>query len=544
MRPKIFYKYRVIMENGENGGKKRFYWNILIFIGCILLIISYFTTRCSNNRNELSVTNHKWDKLLLVLDQIEQNYVDTLNYKDIVEKILPGVMESLDPHSVYLPPVELEEAEESLEGNFSGIGIQFNVPNDTAIVISVIPGGPSERAGLLSGDRIIKVDGKIVAGVKLNQDSLVKRLKGPQGSNVTINVKRDNLAELVPFTIKRDKIPVKSIDVAFMINDTLGYVKLSKFTRTSYKEFVSAMEIIKAKGAKKLIFDIRDNTGGYLDQALLLSNEFLAKGNLIVYMQGTHRPRQDFFADGKGKWQDVKLYVLINENSASSSEILAGAIQDNDRGTIVGRRSYGKGLVQEPIYFTDKSGVRLTVARFYTPTGRCIQKPYSKDYQYDIYERYKHGEMTVADSIKRNDSLKFITPKGKTVYGGGGIIPDVFVPIDTIGVTDFLVAVNKKSLQMKYSISLSDKYRAQLRNVKTFPQLERLISTINLEKGFLAYAKENGVVPKVGEWEKSRDVLLLQIKGLFGRYSVLDDNAFYPYILRVDNVIKKIEKEK
>ncbi|MEF9931946.1 MAG: S41 family peptidase, partial [Bacteroidales bacterium] len=238
------------------------------------------------------------------------------------------------------------------------------------------------------------------------------------------------------------------------------------------------------------------------------------------------------------------LYVLINENSASSSEILAGAIQDNDRGTIVGRRSYGKGLVQEPIYFTDKSGVRLTVARFYTPTGRCIQKPYSKDYQYDIYERYKHGEMTVADSIKRNDSLKFITPKGKTVYGGGGIIPDVFVPIDTIGVTDFLVAVNKKSLQMKYSISLSDKYRAQLRNVKTFPQLERLISTINLEKGFLAYAKENGVVPKVGEWEKSRDVLLLQIKGLFGRYSVLDDNAFYPYILRVDNVIKKIEKEK
>ncbi|MEF9986716.1 MAG: S41 family peptidase [Bacteroidales bacterium] len=532
------------MENGENGGKKRFYWNILIFIGCILLIISYFTTRCSNNRNELSVTNHKWDKLLLVLDQIEQNYVDTLNYKDIVEKILPGVMESLDPHSVYLPPVELEEAEESLEGNFSGIGIQFNVPNDTAIVISVIPGGPSERAGLLSGDRIIKVDGKIVAGVKLNQDSLVKRLKGPQGSNVTINVKRDNLAELVPFTIKRDKIPVKSIDVAFMINDTLGYVKLSKFTRTSYKEFVSAMEIIKAKGAKKLIFDIRDNTGGYLDQALLLSNEFLAKGNLIVYMQGTHRPRQDFFADGKGKWQDVKLYVLINENSASSSEILAGAIQDNDRGTIVGRRSYGKGLVQEPIYFTDKSGVRLTVARFYTPTGRCIQKPYSKDYQYDIYERYKHGEMTVADSIKRNDSLKFITPKGKTVYGGGGIIPDVFVPIDTIGVTDFLVAVNKKSLQMKYSISLSDKYRAQLRNVKTFPQLERLISTINLEKGFLAYAKENGVVPKVGEWEKSRDVLLLQIKGLFGRYSVLDDNAFYPYILRVDNVIKKIEKEK
>lgn len=530
------------METDDNNSGKRrpIPWNFLIIVLCLVLIAGNFITRCSS-RKELAVDSHKWDKLLLVLDQIEKNYVDTISYKDIVEKVLPSLMENLDPHSVYLPPVELEQAEESLEGNFSGIGIQFNVPNDTAVVISVIPGGPSERVGLLSGDRIIKVDGKVVAGVKLNQDSLVKRLKGPQGSQVQIDVKRDNLAELVPFTIKRDKIPVKSIDVAFMLNKTLGYIKLSKFTRTSYKEFTKAMDGMREQGVKELIFDLRDNTGGYLDQALLLSNEFLAKGELIVYMQGLHRSRQDFFADGKGKWQDVKLYVLVNESSASSSEIFAGAIQDNDRGTIVGRRSYGKGLVQEPIYFTDKSGIRLTVARFYTPTGRCIQKPYSEDYQYDIWERYKHGEMTVADSIKRNDSLKFLTPKGKTVYGGGGIIPDIFVPIDTVGVTDFLVSVNKKSLQVKYSIKLSDKYRGQLREVKTFQQLEKLISTIDFERGFLAYAKENGVMPKSGEWEKSKEVMLLQIKGLFGRYSILDDHAFYPYLLKVDNVIKQIE---
>lgn len=531
------------METGEDKGKKRAYWNLVIAVICLFFLAAHFFTRCSNRR-ELAVNDHKWDKLLLILDQIEKNYVDTINYNEIVEKILPDVMEHLDPHSVYLPPQELEAAEESLEGNFSGIGIQFNVPNDTAIVISVIPGGPSERAGLLSGDRIIKVGGKTVAGVKMNQDSLVKRMKGPQGSEVQIEVMRDNLAELVPFTIRRDKIPVKSIDVAFMINDTLGYIKLSKFTRTSYKEFVKAMDGIKEKGMKALIFDLRDNTGGYLDQALLLSNEFLSKGDLIVYMQGIHRKRQDFFADGKGKWQDVNLYVLVNEGSASSSEIFAGAIQDNDRGTIVGRRSYGKGLVQEPIYFSDKSGIRLTVARFYTPTGRCIQKPYSEDYQYDIYERYKHGEMTVADSIKRNDSLRYTTPKGKVVYGGGGIIPDVFVPIDTVGVTDFLVAVNRKSLQMKYSIQLADQYRARLREVKTFPQLEKLISSIDIGNGFLAFAKANNVIPKPGEWEKSGEILVTQIKGLFGRYSVLDDNAFYPYILRLDNYIKAIETKK
>lgn len=507
-----------------------------------LLICSMYVGKCSKGRKELQVNNHKWDKLMLVLDQIDRNYVDTIDYAAVMEKILPDLMQNLDPHSVYLPPVELEAADESLEGNFSGIGIQFNVPADTAIVISVIGGGPSEKAGLLSGDRIMKVDGRVVAGVKMNQDSLVKLLKGPQGSKVHVEVKRDNLAELVPFDIIRDKIPVKSVDVALMVQDSLGYVKLSKFSRTSYKEFLKAVQPLREAGLKALVFDLRDNTGGYLDQALLLSNEFLKAGELIVYMEGKNRGRQDFHADGTGALKDVELYVLMNESSASSSEIFAGAMQDNDRGTIVGRRSYGKGLVQEPVYFTDKSGIRLTVARFYTPTGRCIQKPYSEDYQMDIVERYRHGEMLSADSIKRVDSLKFLTPKGKAVYGGGGIIPDVFVPIDTVGVTDFLIACNRKSLIIKYSNQLADRYRAQLRQVKDFEGLERLIASMDIEGGFLAYAKANGIVPKKGEWEESREVIVQQLCGLFGRYSVLDDNAFYPYILKIDNVIDKVKE--
>lgn len=522
--------------------RKRRSFTLVLWVFMLMLICGMYVGRCSRERKLLNVDAGKWDKLMLVLDQIGKNYVDSIDYKDIVEKVLPQVMQNLDPHSIYLPPTELEAADESLEGNFSGIGIQFNVPSDTAIVISVIPGGPSQKAGLLSGDRIVTVDGKTVAGVKMNQDSLVKMLKGPRGSKVTVQVKRDNLKELVPFEITRDRIPVKSVDVSLVLEEGLGYIKLSKFSRTSYKEFIAAMIPLVEAGVKDLIFDLRDNTGGYLDQALLLTNEFLNSKELIVYMEGRHRPRQDFYADGRGAFKDMNLYVLVNEGSASSSEIFAGAVQDNDRGTILGRRSYGKGLVQEPVNFTDGSGIRLTVARFYTPTGRCIQKPYSDDYQMDIIERYRHGEMTSADSIRRVDSLKFLTPKGKAVYGGGGIIPDIFVPIDTVGVTDFLIACNRKSLIIKYSNVLADKYRSSLREINDFESLEKLIATIDLEGGFLAYARQNGVVPKRGEWEESKNVVLLQLSGLFGRYTVLDDNAFYPYILRIDNVVEKVKE--
>lgn len=529
------------MQEQQNNGMGKFLklvaWGVVI-----VAAVNVFSTWNNAPKKELDVNSGNWTKLSLILQQIDRNYVDSIDHKDYIEKILPNIMSSLDPHSSYLPPVELEEADASLEGNFGGIGVQFNVPNDTATIISVIPGGPSEKVGILSGDKIIKVDGKVVAGVKINQDSLVKSLKGEEGTIVKVEIKRDDVDDILSFSIERGKIPVKSIDVAMMMNDSLAYVKLSKFTKSSYKEFLESVVPLKEQGMKHLVFDLRGNTGGYLDQALLLSNEFLQKEQLIVYMKGAHRKKEEFFADGTGKLIDVNLYVLIDETSASSSEIFAGAIQDNDRGTIFGRRSYGKGLVQEPIYFTDKSGIRLTVARFYTPTGRCIQKPYSEDYKYDIYERYRHGEMIAADSIRVNDSLKYVTPKGKVVYGGGGIIPDEFVPIDTVGVTDFLIKCNRKSLAIKYSNELARELRSELREVKTFQQYNKLISGVDIKGGFLNYARENGVVPRSGEWKISEQVIIMQIKALVGRYTILDDNAFYPYILEIDNVMDRVKE--
>ena len=509
----------------------------------ILLMAGGIIANLTNRRAERQAmldSGHGWDKVRLVLEQIEQNYVDSIDYDKVTEDILPLILRELDPHSVYLPPKSLEEANAELEGNFDGIGVTFNVPEDTAIIISVIAGGPSERAGLLSGDRIIAVDGRTVAGVRINQDSLVGMLKGVSGSVVHLDIMRDR--EMVEFDVTRDKIPVKSIDVSYMIDDTTGYMKLSKFTRTSHAEFSTAVPALLEAGMTRLIFDLRDNTGGYLDQALLLSNEFLPAGSLIVYMEGAHRPRQNFYADGTGQCQDIRLSVLVNEGSASSSEIFAGAMQDNDRAVIYGRRTYGKGMVQEPIFFTDNSGIRLTVARFYTATGRCIQKPYvpgdDLGYVYDIYERYEHGEMTSADSIVRNDSLRYETPKGKVVYGGGGIIPDVFVPVDTVGVTDLLVQINRQALAVKYSSEVADKYRSSLRQVKTLDDLNALLDSMDLEAGFLSYLSRCGVGVDRRQWAVSGDIVLVQLRALVGRYSPLDDRAFYPIIAAIDNVIQ------
>ena len=509
-------------------------------VAAILFVLLIVTRYCDsgNIRRELEIKAGQWDKLMLILGEIDRNYVDTLDYSKITEETIPLLLEKLDPHSVYLPPQELKSAEEELQGNFDGIGVQFNVPNDTAIVIQVISGGPSERAGVLSGDRIVEVDGKRVAGVKLDQDSLVSMLKGISGTVVKVGFKRGNSKSVLRLDIKRDKIPVKSVDVSYMVDKNTGYLKLSKFTRTSHKEVTESLKLLREGGMKSLIIDLRGNTGGYLDQALLLSNEFLEKGSLIVYMEGLHRKREDYFADGRGSYKDIKLKVLIDEGSASSSEIFAGAIQDNDRGTIIGRRSFGKGLVQEPIYFSDKSGIRLTVARFYTPTGRSIQKPYRDDYRNDIIERYKHGELTSVDSIKQDASLKFTTPKGKVVYGGGGITPDIFVPIDTTGITKFFIKSNENGLVFRYSSEIADLYRSDLRGIKSLKELNSFLDSKNLERGFLEYAAKRDIVPSSEEWKLSGPILITQLKALVGRYSSLDDNAYYPIISEIDNVIK------
>ena len=511
--------------------------NILTaLLGIILGVVLTLTFSKVLQPKKFDGDYNRWRKLNLILQEVQRHYVDTLNMKDMTDAAVVAALSKLDPHSVYLPPVELTESETELAGNFEGIGITFNVPNDTAIVLNTIPGGPSEKAGLVQGDRIIKVDERVIAGRKTPQDSMVRLMKGPKGTKVKITVNREGTE--IPFDIIRDKIPVHCIDAAFMVDNQTGYIKLTKFTRTTYKEFKEAYEKLLAQGMTRLVFDLRNNTGGYFDQSLLLSNEFLAKDDQIVYMEGLHRPRQDYNADGRGKLQNVDLAVLIDEGSASSSEIFSGAIQDNDRGIIVGRRSFGKGLVQEPINFTDGSGIRLTVARFYTPSGRCIQKPYDKGYAYDIYERYAHGEMTSADSMKVDTTAIYYTVKGRRVYGGGGIIPDVFVPIDTTKATKFYLSCNKKATTVRFAAVMFDKYKKQLAEISEFDKLEQYLNDIDLERQFLEYAASvDGIKPEMGEWAKSKTYMMPQINGLVGRFSKVGEEAFYRFYLPIDDTI-------
>ena len=502
----------------------------------VLSVVLYRTYQ--EKQNGLKWEYGRWRKLSLILDHVQNNYVDTIDTKAITEAAIVAALQELDPHSVYLPPVDLEESETQLAGNFEGIGIQFNVPNDTAIVLSVIPGGPSEKAGLLQGDRIIKVNEKIIAGTKTPQDSMVRLMKGPAGTKVKIGVRRD--AEDISFDITRDKIPVNSIDASFMVNDTTGYIKLTKFSRTTYTEFILAATELLGKGMKNLVFDLRGNTGGYLEEAYLLSNEFLSKDDLIVYMEGLHRKRDEFRANGKGILKDVKLSVLIDEGSASSSEIFAGAMQDNDRGTIVGRRSFGKGLVQEPLNFTDGSGIRLTVARYHTPSGRCIQKPYSDDYAYDIYNRYTSGELTDADSIKVDESEVYYTVKGRKVYGGGGIVPDVFVPMDTTRASNFYIQCNRKATTMRFASYFFDKNKKTLSSIDNFDDLQKFFATAALDQKFLQFAAErDGIKPasKI-EFDETSEYLMPQVRALVGRYSKLGENAFYQMYVPIDNTIQ------
>lgn len=512
----------------------------IALMGVVLGALSVLTLQTmsqSGKGRSLSVGGYSWRKLNLVLSEVSKSYVDTIDYEAVSEAAIQAALSKLDPHSMYIPPVQLKEAEEDLQGGFDGIGIQFNVPNDTAIVLEVIPGGPSEKIGLLPGDRLLKVDDVNIAGVSFPQDSMVRRMKGPAGTKVTVTVKRG--PEEIPFEITRGKIPVHSIDASFMVNDTTGYLRLSKFSQTTYQEFMLASATLLEAGMRHLVVDLRDNTGGYLQQACLLSNLFLAKGQMIVYMEGLHCPREEYKADGSGALQGIGLSVLINESSASSSEIFAGAIQDNDRGVIVGRRSFGKGLVQEPRYFSDGSGVRITIARYHTPSGRCIQKPYSDDYQYDYYRRYKAGEFVEADSIKVDKSLEFTTLSGRKVYGGGGIVPDVFVPMDTTRATDFYIRCSNKATPMRFASHYFDTHKEELSLIDDYDVLLKYLDSARLDKQFLSFAaSKDGIVPKPGEWEESKSYMLTSVRALVGRYSKLGDKAFYHLYLDIDETVK------
>ena len=505
------------------------------------ILLTLLITQIVSSR-QVRVSGREWSKLNVVLNTVSRDYVDSIDYKSVTEDVLAEALSMLDPHSLYFPPVEFKAVEEDLAGNFEGIGIQFNVPNDTAIVLDVIPGGPAEKVGMMKGDRILKVDTVGIAGVKYPQDSMVRRMKGPAGTKVAIHVNRDGVD--IPFTIVRGKIPVNSIDAAFMLNPQTGYIRLSKFAATTGKEFLQESTSLQKQGMKNLILDLRDNSGGYLDQAIILSDLFLSEGRTIVYTEGLHSPRQDYKADGKGNLKDVGLSVLINENSASSSEILAGAIQDNDRGVIIGRRSFGKGLVQKSINFSDGSGMRLTVARFHTPSGRCIQKPYGEDYSYDVYKRYVDGELVDADSIKVNKNDSYKTVGGRTVYGGGGIIPDVFVPMDTTKVTSFYLQLSRKATLMRFASAYFDAHKKELSEIDDFDVLDAYLDKAGLDRKLISYALvQDGIkLSSQAEWEQSQPYLMTQVRALVGRYSKLGDKAFYRIHSAIDTTIQEALK--
>ncbi len=487
------------------------------------------------------------NKLVQTCMLVEGRFVDSISMDSLSELVIPLMMRELDPHSVYIPAREMQEVNEPLEGEFDGIGVMFNAATDTVIVLSVIPNGPSAKAGIAAGDRIILIDGDTVAGVKMPQNDIVKRLRGPRGTEVRLSLQRRGIDDPVEVTVVRDAIPIESIESAFMVNGDTGYVRLSQFARTSYAELMKALAELRDEGMRKLIFDLRGNSGGYLDQAILIANEFLPAGRLIVYTEDRDRRQVKEFSDGTGTAADISLAILIDEGSASSSEILAGAVQDNDRGTIIGRRSFGKGLVQHQLPYADGSALRLTVARYYTPTGRSIQKPYvngdDEDYEMDMVRRYRNNEFFSQDSIRFADSLKFTTPAGRTVYGGGGIMPDVFVPMDTTDITKYYVEVTGRNILYRYTIEYADAHREALNGVHTLGELTALLDA---DKGmfddFVRYAAAKGVKPVPSEIARSRKIMEAQLRAYIGRNTPLEDDGFYYNIFPIDNVVQEALK--
>lgn len=480
-------------------------------------------------------------KLDVVLDMIDEDYVDTVSKSDLIEQAIPAILKDLDPHTVYIPANELQKVNDELKGNFGGIGVQFIMYQDTVAVIHVISGGPGEKAGILPGDRIVRVNDTVIAGVEMKDTEIMDRLKGLSGTPVNISIFRRGEESLIDFNIVRGQIPVASVDVAYMMDEQVGYIKVTRFAATTYYEFSQALIKLKRQGMTKLIVDLRSNQGGYLSEAINMINEFLADGKLIVYTQGKSQPKTDYMSNGNGGFQNLPITVLIDEYSASASEIFAGAIQDNDRGQIVGRRSFGKGLVQEQRMLSDGSALRLTVARYYTPTGRCIQKPYDKgksDYYNDINKRYINGEFEQSDSIHFNDSLKYITPAGNIVYGGGGIMPDVFVPVDTSGYSQYFSQLSRKQLIYQYAFSYVDSNREEMSKLTDYRQILEYIKGKDLLDGLVSYAEKRGVKRDSKGMKISGKVIETQLNAYIAR-DLIDDEGYYPIIRELDNTLGK-----
>ncbi|NMD01631.1 MAG: S41 family peptidase [Bacteroidales bacterium] len=493
-----------------------------------LLNQNYFT---SNN-----LTFPSSEKLQSILYYIENEYVDTINHDSLIDKAITALLQQLDPHSIYIPPSEFEEMNEPLEGEFDGIGVEFSIQKDTIVVMNTIIGGPSEKIGLMAGDRIIKVNDSIVAGVGITNNQVMKLLKGPKGTKVKVHIKRNKIKNLLTFTITRDKIPMYSIDAYMMLSQELGYIKIARFAKTTPEEFHNALLKLNEKGMKQLIVDVRGNGGGYMDAAISIADEFLKKDELIVYTEGKSQPKHDYNATEFGIAEDVKLAVLIDEWSASASEIFAGAIQDNDRGIIVGRKSFGKGLVQEPIDFKDGSSIRLTIARYHTPSGRCIQRNYKSNIQNYYTDLFFRNDSL--DSIEVKTAPKFKTKKGRTVLGNGGISPDIKVNVNNKNIPDFFFKLLEQSTIYQFAFTYSDNHRNEFRKFKTWKELDNYLISSSLYNDFIQYCEKQGFKPNEEDKIKAKNIILNHLRAYIVR-NIFNDEGFYTIILEHDETFQK-----
>lgn len=516
----------------------------LIIAGSVVLgmfIGKALTPNFSNiNFDELRKFS-KANKIDAVFQLINNSYVDTINTKQLQEDVIPVVLEKLDPHSAYIPAKDMQEVSQEMSGNFGGIGVQFSIQQDTVQVIDVISGGPSQKLGILPGDRITMVGDSLIAGVKVKNETVMNLLRGKKGTKVKVGIERKGIHDTIWFDIIRGEIPLYSVDANFMVNDSTGYIKVSRFAEKTYQEFMVACKNVIDQGANQLIIDLRGNPGGYLSSVIQMVNEFLPEDAMIVYTEGRARARRESRADGSGLLQKQKVIVLIDEYSASASEIFSGALQDNDRAVIVGRRSFGKGLVQEQVPFTDGSALRLTVARYYIPSGRCIQKPYSKgaeEYSHDIFNRIEHGELSQADSIHFSDSLRYETVRGRTVYGGGGVMPDEFVPIDTTGYSLYFSKIVQKGLTYRFALNYVDENRETLHQFSTVEALEAYLTKEHIMSQFIRFADKEGVAKDKQGLKASGDIIETQVKAYIAR-NMLGEAGFYPIIQEIDNTMQK-----
>ena len=510
---------------------------IPVVLAAAVIVGMFFGLRFPNN-NKVAENDRK---LNAILNLIAQNYVDTTNLNDLIELSIPEILGYLDPHTTYFTAEDLQAANDDLNGSFSGIGISFVMVNDTIGVVEVISGGPSEKVGLMAGDKIVTIDDSVATGSTMTNSEVMKRLRGSKGSKVKLGIKRQNTAKTLTFTVTRGDIPVNSVDAYYMIDKTTGYVKVNQFGRQTYDEFITAMASLNEEGAERYIIDLRGNVGGFMEIAALMVNEFLPIDQPIVFTKGRdERKDTELWSDGNGSFQDAEVAVLIDEFSASASEIFAGALQDNDRGLIVGCRSFGKGLVQNEFMLPDQSAIRLTIARYYTPSGRCIQKDYKEgmlNYEKEVLERYMNGELYSRDSMKIDKSQVFTTKFGRTVYGGGGIVPDIFVARDTTGITSYYIDIANAGLLQRYAFNYCNEHRKSLSNMKDYNEfLSTAPSDEALLKDFADYASRNGIAPRWYYINLSRDVIVTNLKALIAR-DTFGSQAFYPIVNRQDNTV-------